>query len=95
MEERNRMTNKLRELTPEECIEIRKTLLHEFHKYCEEHNLRYSLGYGTLLGAVRHGGMMISMLLYLVKTLSVLMNSIRGMIAEIDISLFLTKIIRR
>lgn len=51
------MTNKLRELTPEECIEIRKTLLHEFHKYCEEHNLRYSLGYGTLLGAVRHGGM--------------------------------------
>ena len=51
------MNNKLRELTTEECIEIRKTLLHEFHNYCEEHGLRYSLGYGTLLGAVRHGGM--------------------------------------
>ena len=51
------MTNQLRELTPEECIEIRKTLLHEFHKYCADHDLRYSLGYGTLLGAVRHGGM--------------------------------------
>lgn len=51
------MNNKLRELTSEECIEIRKTLLHKFHNYCEEHGLRYSLGYGTLLGAVRHGGM--------------------------------------
>jgi len=47
----------MKELTVEECIQIRKTLLNEFHKYCEEHELRYSLGYGTLLGAVRHGGM--------------------------------------
>ena len=51
------MDTHLRELTLEECIEIRKTLLHEFHRYCEEHKIRYSLGYGTLLGAVRHNGM--------------------------------------
>lgn len=47
----------MRELTQDQCIEIRKTLLYEFHNYCEIHGIRYSLGYGTLLGAVRHGGM--------------------------------------
>ena len=51
------MKANLIELTQEQCIEIRKTLLYEFHKYCETHGVRYSLGYGTLLGAVRHGGM--------------------------------------
>lgn len=53
----NSMGTHLRELTTEQCIEIRKTILHEFHNYCEEHGIRYSLGYGTLLGAVRHKGM--------------------------------------
>ena len=28
----------------------------EFKRICDEHNLRYLLGYGTLLGAVRHKG---------------------------------------
>lgn len=27
-----------------------------FSSFCEEHNLRYYLGFGSLLGAVRHGG---------------------------------------
>lgn len=47
----------MRELTQDEAIEIRKTLLYEFHNMCEKNNIKYSLGYGTLLGAVRHGGM--------------------------------------
>ena len=47
----------MREISQDQCIEIRKTLLWEFHKLCEEQGLQYSLGYGTLLGAVRHGGM--------------------------------------
>ena len=31
-------------------------LLDEFDRICREHNLNYSLSYGTLLGAVRHKG---------------------------------------
>lgn len=47
----------MREITQDEAIEIRKNLLQIFHQLCEENDLKYSLGYGTLLGAVRHKGM--------------------------------------
>ena len=45
------------EIFQEQAIEIRRTILQQFHQLCEEHHLRYSLAYGTLLGAVRHKGM--------------------------------------
>lgn len=32
------------------------SILKEVHDFCIEHNIKYSLAYGTLLGAVRHGG---------------------------------------
>ena len=47
----------MREITQDEAIGIRKSILDAFHALCREHDLRYSLGYGTLLGAVRHKGM--------------------------------------
>ena len=47
----------MKELSQDQAIEIRKTLLFEFHKTCEQNGLKYSIGYGTLLGAVRHEGM--------------------------------------
>ncbi len=47
----------MREITQEEAIEIRRKLLDEFHIMCEKNDLRYSIGYGSLLGAVRHKGM--------------------------------------
>lgn len=45
------------EINQDKAIEIRKTLLQEFHNMCAQHNLKYSLSFGTMLGAVRHGGM--------------------------------------
>ena len=35
---------------------IEQEILDVFHTVCSAHHLRYSLGYGTLIGAVRHGG---------------------------------------
>lgn len=41
-------------------LEERKTLqldiLDEIHRFCKNNNIRYSVAYGTLLGAIRHGG---------------------------------------
>lgn len=31
-------------------------LLKEFHSFCQQNNIRYSLAYGSLLGAIRHKG---------------------------------------
>jgi len=44
-------SGKLREF---QCANL--TLLKLFHKACEEKNLKYWIDFGTLLGAVRHGG---------------------------------------
>lgn len=35
---------------------VEQEILDVIHKVCTEHNLRYTLAYGTLIGAVRHGG---------------------------------------
>ncbi len=35
---------------------VEQEILDVFHEICKEHHLRYSLAYGTLLGAVRHKG---------------------------------------
>lgn len=36
--------------------QVELEILDEIDRVCKENGLRYSLGYGTLLGAVRHGG---------------------------------------
>ncbi len=46
----------MRELTKDEIKARQIEILRYFKKSCEELGLRYSLAYGTLLGAVRHGG---------------------------------------
>ncbi len=43
-------------LTLDEIHTVLKDLLVEFDRVCREHGLRYSLAYGTMLGAVRHKG---------------------------------------
>lgn len=39
-----------------EIKKIELDILRAFHSFCEKNSLRYFLAYGTLLGAVRHGG---------------------------------------
>ncbi len=40
----------------EEQKSIQLEMLKEVHKFCVKHEIRYSISYGTLLGAVRHKG---------------------------------------
>lgn len=44
------------EITLEESKKICLDILVYFDKFCREHDIKYSLGEGTLLGAVRHKG---------------------------------------
>lgn len=46
----------MRELQLAEVKQIELEILQHFHDFCEQHELNYSLAYGTLLGAIRHGG---------------------------------------
>ena len=39
-----------------EIQKMQLDILVEFDKFCRDHNLKYFLAYGTLLGAVRHKG---------------------------------------
>ena len=50
------MGEKLRKATYEEYKRTVLELLKRIHTVCEENNIRYTLAFGTLLGAVRHQG---------------------------------------
>lgn len=45
-----------REITLSERKEIQLKMLQEMDSFCRSHNIRYSLAYGTLIGALRHKG---------------------------------------
>lgn len=45
-----------KEITPQEHKKILLEMLAHFNQVCQENNIRYSLAYGTLLGAIRHQG---------------------------------------
>ena len=46
----------MKEITGEELKKIQVEILDNVVEFCQRHNLRYFLAYGTLLGAVRHNG---------------------------------------
>lgn len=46
----------MKKMTLREVQEFSIILLKEFHSFCVDHNLHYSLAYGSLIGAVRHQG---------------------------------------
>ena len=54
-----RKTNILRLLTEEECVQLKRTLLHmhnDIITLCDKHNITIMLGGGSCLGAIRHKG---------------------------------------
>lgn len=46
----------MQKISTEELKKIQLDILDEVTKFCEQKNIRMSLGYGTLLGAIRHKG---------------------------------------
>lgn len=43
-------------ITMQKAKELQYNILKEVHKVCVDHNITYYLAYGTLLGAIRHNG---------------------------------------
>lgn len=50
------MNKKTRVISDEELLTLQLNMMNDIHVFCESNCIRYSLAYGTLLGAVRHGG---------------------------------------
>lgn len=48
--------NNMKEITIEELKGLQLEILKAVHNFCDENQIRYSLAYGTLLGAIRHNG---------------------------------------
>jgi lipopolysaccharide cholinephosphotransferase len=46
----------MKEMTLQEVQKVSLNILKDVHSFCESHNIRYSLAYGTLIGAIRHKG---------------------------------------
>ena len=45
-----------KEITLDERRDIQLNMLDELHTFCKKHGLKYSLTWGTLIGAIRHKG---------------------------------------
>lgn len=46
----------MREIGLEELKAIQLDILKDIHSFCVSHDIKYSLAFGSLLGAIRHGG---------------------------------------
>lgn len=46
----------MKEMTTQEVHQVLLDILKDFHAFCEENDIKYSLSGGTLLGAIRHNG---------------------------------------
>ena len=46
----------MKEMTLQDVQKVSFDILKDVHSFCELHQIRYSLAYGTLIGAVRHKG---------------------------------------
>lgn len=46
----------MKKMTLQEIQNLSLNILKNVHEFCVNHNIRYSLAYGTLIGAIRHKG---------------------------------------
>lgn len=46
----------MKEIDVEELKAIQLDILKDIHSFCVSHDIKYSLAFGSLLGAIRHGG---------------------------------------
>ena len=46
----------MRTMTLQEIQSVSLDIMKHVHTFCEEHGIKYSLGYGSLIGAIRHRG---------------------------------------
>lgn len=46
----------MKELTTNEIQKVSLSILKHIHVFCVKNDIRYSLGYGSLIGAIRHNG---------------------------------------
>lgn len=46
----------MKEIAFDELRKIQLDILKDIHAFCEKEGIRYSVGYGTLIGAIRHKG---------------------------------------
>ena len=52
-----------RTLTLEEIKQVELDILKYLHDLCEQHQIKYFIDFGTLLGAVRHKGLSLGMMI--------------------------------
>lgn len=46
----------MKEMTLKDIQDMSLYIMKHFHNFCVSNNIKYSLGYGTMIGAVRHNG---------------------------------------
>lgn len=46
----------MKEMSLNDIQNVSLEILKDVHSFCESHRIKYSLGYGTLIGAIRHKG---------------------------------------
>ena len=47
---------KMKEMSLKDLQKFSLRILKDVHSFCKQNNIKYSLGYGTLIGAIRHKG---------------------------------------
>lgn len=56
MRKKNKLEAHMKKIELEDIKKITKEILKDFDCVCRTNNIRYSIAYGTLLGAIRHNG---------------------------------------
>lgn len=70
-------TSAWRELSVDEHKQRALNILLEVASFCDENNIRYFLAYGTLIGAIRHKGLYLGMMMSISRCQDLIMSDLR------------------